>query len=334
MSKYGRYASTSYSDGDCTCTVYPSSSNLQNGWIQVPLCYNIQFPINTDLCQRFVAVGNTISGSESRYDLLVYMTDSTFVSTATNLKPRTEMRIADFEKLYTGAYKIEADFMTLCGTSYVSIMQVKLANGLKNAFGTTTCFMLWVIDGNLHYYDSPQVIFRNVCDGFHHITLQYNSDTTKIDIWVDYKHVFTVASECASNLLRYFKLGVYTQGQDGNRVSSKSEVVFKNVQLLYNPNPPISESPTFGVTFRPTVPSTNPTTTTTSLRPLAKPSLVPTMSPMPSLAPSSYLSVIPSMRPTSAMPSTAPSIKPTPPSSVLPSIMPTTAPSIKPTSST
>lgn len=42
----------SNSDGDCTCTTYPStvsSLNLQNRWVQVPLCYNVQFPINTDL---------------------------------------------------------------------------------------------------------------------------------------------------------------------------------------------------------------------------------------------------------------------------------------------
>ena len=126
-----------------------------------------------------------------------------FVSTATNLKPRTEMRIADFGNLYTGAYKIEADFKTLCGTSYVSIMQVKLANGLVNARKTTTCFMLWVIDDNLHYYNSSKIIFKNVCDTFHHISLEYNSNTAMVDIWVDYNHVFTVASECASNLLKY-----------------------------------------------------------------------------------------------------------------------------------
>ena len=225
------------------------------------------------------------------------------------------MRIADFGNLYTGAYKIEADFKTLCGTSYVSIMQVKLANGLVNARKTTTCFMLWVIDDNLHYYNSSKIIFKNVCDTFHHISLEYNSNTAMVDIWVDYNHVFTVASECASNLLKYFKLGVYTQGQARNPVSMKSEIVFKNVQLLYNLYPP-SSSPTVKSSFQPTlrtVPSLNPTTAAPSLK--------------PSTYPSAATSVIPSMWPKSAMPSTVPS---TGPSSFRPSITPSTVPSMKP----
>jgi hypothetical protein len=168
-----------------------ASAAPTDNFTQVPFTYDIQYPYNLQLSDRYAVTNST------NY-FWVYSTDEPFESGSTTL-PRTEMRI--YNDYTSGVWQFEGDLFVPSGTTGVAVMQV---------FGgstSSTSLQLRVYNGSLCRYTTP--ILNNIYNTWIHVNVIHDANAHTVAIYLNGNFIRSDADRGPSTY--YFKCGVYEQ---------------------------------------------------------------------------------------------------------------------------
>jgi len=207
------------------CQMRPGNADsaLLRGWEPKNFKYEIQFPYNLKLADRY-----SLDPATGIMDFIVFGSDKPHAPPPNTTNARTELRISDVYR--TVPHMFEADFCIKPGT-HACIMQV------FGAAKRATTFMLDAQpDGTLSYYDTPddnyKIIRKNMNNLWFNLKIIHIPVTPDglglVTVYIDNQLAFQTPGHGGTQ--HYFKCGLYSRTDpDPNR---KSEVLIRNIRYF------------------------------------------------------------------------------------------------------